>query len=116
MRSRGVSAAGESAYRMPELVASSTGHCAHTQPGTSFSPSSLLTHPSTPQVFDTLIADPNFGGEYVSITPGHPKFVDAKRYQELVDAHIMFKVSTPFPHCYHLPPPRINLPSPFPRT
>lgn len=31
-------------------------------------------------VFDALIAKPEFGGEYVSITPGHEKFVDDKRY------------------------------------
>lgn len=24
------------------------------------------------KVFDKLIADPNFGGEYYSLTPGHP--------------------------------------------
>eukprot|EP00798_Chlamydomonas_sp_ICE-L_P002682 gene2682-12915_t len=43
------------------------------------------------KVFDTLIENPDFGGEYVSISPGHAKFVDEARYQELVDAHIMFK-------------------------
>jgi protein-arginine kinase len=42
-------------------------------------------------VFDKLIADEKFGGEYVSITPGHKNFVDDARYKELVDAHIMFK-------------------------
>ena len=43
------------------------------------------------KVFDTLIKDPNFGGEYVSITPGHKKFIKEARYNELVSAHIMFK-------------------------
>lgn len=43
------------------------------------------------KVFDVLIKDPAFGGEYVSITPGHPNFIDDRRYQELIDAHIMFK-------------------------
>jgi len=43
------------------------------------------------KVFDTLIADPKFGGEYVSITPGHPNQISDQRYQELVDKHIMFK-------------------------
>jgi len=38
-----------------------------------------------------LIADAEYGGEYVSITPGHPNFIDAKRYKELVNDHIMFK-------------------------
>eukprot|EP00798_Chlamydomonas_sp_ICE-L_P020520 gene20520-27312_t len=43
------------------------------------------------KVFDVLIADPAFGGEYVSMTPGHKHFIDERRYQELVDSHIMFK-------------------------
>lgn len=32
------------------------------------------------KVFDTLIADPAFGGEYVTLTPGHPKQMTAERY------------------------------------
>ena len=43
------------------------------------------------KVFDQLIADPAFGGRYVSITPGHKNFIDAKEYQSLVDSNIMFK-------------------------
>jgi len=43
------------------------------------------------QVFDTLIADPAFGGEYVSLTPGHKNKISDARYEELVKAHIMFK-------------------------
>merc|ERR1712226_1314758 len=42
-------------------------------------------------VFDELIKNPDFGGEYVSLTPGHPKQMSEERYQELVKAHIMFK-------------------------
>jgi len=42
-------------------------------------------------VFDKLVSNPDFGGRYVSITPGHPNFIDATEYQSLVDAHIMFK-------------------------
>lgn len=42
-------------------------------------------------VFDTLIKNPEFGGEYVSLTPGHPKQMTEDRYNELVKAHIMFK-------------------------
>ena len=42
-------------------------------------------------VFDALIAKDGFGGEYVSLTPGHPKQMTEERYQELVKAHIMFK-------------------------
>mmetsp|Transcript_34064 Transcript_34064/g.45018 ORF Transcript_34064/g.45018 Transcript_34064/m.45018 type:complete len:481 (+) Transcript_34064:84-1526(+) len=43
------------------------------------------------KVFDQLIADPSFGGKYVSITPGHPNCVSKEEYDELVNAHIMFK-------------------------
>jgi hypothetical protein len=43
------------------------------------------------KVFDQLIADPTFGGRYVSITPGHKNYIDPKEYQQLVDANIMFK-------------------------
>ena len=32
-----------------------------------------------------------YGGKYVSITPGHPNFIDEAEYQKYVDAHIMFK-------------------------
>merc|ERR1711970_1364419 len=42
-------------------------------------------------VFDTLIADAAFGGEYVSLTPGHKNQISDERYNELVKAHIMFK-------------------------
>jgi len=42
-------------------------------------------------VFEALIAKPEFGGEYVSLTPGHPNQMSEERYQELVKAHIMFK-------------------------
>lgn len=31
-------------------------------------------------VFDSLIADPAYGGKYVSITPGHKNFIDAAEY------------------------------------
>ena len=47
-------------------------------------PPSLGAHGKTPgalQVFDQLISDPAFGGRYVSITPGHKNFIDAKEYQ-----------------------------------
>jgi len=32
------------------------------------------------KVFDCLIADPKYGGKYVSITPGHPNFIDKAVY------------------------------------
>jgi len=43
------------------------------------------------KVFDTLIADPSYGGKYVSITPGNDCFIDADEYAKYVKAHIMFK-------------------------
>jgi len=43
------------------------------------------------KVMDQLISMPQYGGRYVSITPGHPNFIDQTEYQALVDAHIMFK-------------------------
>ena len=42
-------------------------------------------------MFEKLIADEKYGGEYVSISPGHANFIDDARYKELVKAHIMFK-------------------------
>jgi len=42
-------------------------------------------------VFERLVANPDFGGRYVSITPGHPNFIHAAEYNDLVKAHIMFK-------------------------
>jgi len=42
-------------------------------------------------VFDTLIADPTYGGKYVSITPGHECFIDDDEYNQYVKDHIMFK-------------------------
>merc|ERR1712060_65706 len=42
-------------------------------------------------VFDDLIANADFGGEYVSLTPGHPCHITDERYNQLVKEHIMFK-------------------------
>merc|ERR1712017_59021 len=42
-------------------------------------------------VFGSLIANPDFGGNYFSLTPGHKNHIDEAKYQELVKAHIMFK-------------------------
>jgi len=36
-------------------------------------------------VFSSLIANPLFGGRYVSITPGHEHHIDSKEYKSLVD-------------------------------
>ena len=35
-------------------------------------------------VFDTLISMPEYGGKYVSITPGHPNFINDDEYNEYV--------------------------------
>eukprot|EP00798_Chlamydomonas_sp_ICE-L_P018007 gene18007-24416_t len=50
------------------------------------------------KVFETLIADEKCGGKYVSLTPGHPNFIDDGRYEELVNTNIMFKDSTADPY------------------
>lgn len=42
-------------------------------------------------VFEKLIAMPDYGGAYYSLTPGNPNFTDDAKYHELIDAHIMFK-------------------------
>lgn len=41
--------------------------------------------------FENLIANPEYGGAYHSLTPGNPNFIDAQDYQSLVDQHLMFK-------------------------
>jgi hypothetical protein len=41
--------------------------------------------------FQGLIADPAYGGRYVSLTPGHPNKISDEEYNGLVKAHIMFK-------------------------
>lgn len=41
--------------------------------------------------FEKLIAMPDFGGHYYSLTPGNPCFITDAKYQDLVAAHIMFK-------------------------
>jgi len=41
--------------------------------------------------FEALIADPDYGGAYHSLTPGNPNQIDREAYQALVDEHIMFK-------------------------
>jgi creatine kinase len=32
------------------------------------------------KVFEALIENPEYGGKYVSITPGHPNFIDDEEY------------------------------------
>ena len=41
--------------------------------------------------FEQLIVMEEYGGKYVSITPGHPNEISCEEYDALVAAHIMFK-------------------------
>jgi len=43
------------------------------------------------EAFDKLVAMPEYGGGYNSLTPGHPNFITEEQYQVLVKEHIMFK-------------------------
>lgn len=43
------------------------------------------------KVYENLIANPDFGGRYVSITPDHANFIDKAEYDKYVADHIMFK-------------------------
>ncbi|KAI8899651.1 ATP:guanido phosphotransferase [Globomyces pollinis-pini] len=41
--------------------------------------------------FKNLINDPAFGGQYYSLTPSNPYYINNEKYQQLVKDHIMFK-------------------------
>ena len=43
------------------------------------------------KVFEKLYTMSGFGGQYYSITPGHPNFIDDAKYSQLVKEHLMFK-------------------------
>ena len=43
------------------------------------------------EAFKSLIENPDFGGCYNSLTPGHPNFINKDKYKALVDGHQMFK-------------------------
>ena len=43
------------------------------------------------EAFGVLIGMEEYGGKYVSITPGHPNEISGEEYDALVGAHIMFK-------------------------
>lgn len=43
------------------------------------------------RVFEKLIADPAFGGEYCSLTPGSRHKISDEKYAQLVKSHLMFK-------------------------
>lgn len=51
--------------------------------------------------FDKLIAMPEFGGKYNSLTPGHKDHITQEQYQKLVDDHIMFKDMAADPYLHH---------------
>jgi len=50
------------------------------------------------KIFEDLKTIPEYGGEYYSLTPGHPNFMDDEKYKELVENHFMFKDSRTDPH------------------
>jgi len=41
--------------------------------------------------FEKLMADPAYGGNYYSLTPGTKYTITPEKYQSLVDSHVMFK-------------------------
>nr|ABH10968.1 arginine kinase [Aphrocallistes beatrix] len=41
--------------------------------------------------FKKLISNPKYGGQYYSLTPGHPSFIENDQYLKLVEDHLMFK-------------------------
>jgi protein-arginine kinase len=41
--------------------------------------------------FEKLMADPAYGGNYYSLTPGSKYTITPEKYQALVDSHVMFK-------------------------
>jgi creatine kinase len=43
------------------------------------------------KAFATLQGDPQFGGSYLSLTPGSPHEIDEDKYRRRVEAHQMFK-------------------------
>jgi protein-arginine kinase len=43
------------------------------------------------QAFEKLIADPQYGGQYYSLTPGNKYEISKAKYDELIKAHVMFK-------------------------
>eukprot|EP01052_Picozoa_sp_SAG31_P044421 SAG31_NODE_7735_length_1606_cov_1.633709_2_plen_247_part_01 len=43
------------------------------------------------KAFKVLMALPEYGGHYVSITPGHENEINEEEYEALIQSHIMFK-------------------------
>merc|ERR1712086_889575 len=83
-----------SALGLPDLsMRVRTGHnlCKYPLPGAMTKDDRINMEADMGKVFDVLIADPSFGGKYVSITPGHKDFINKKEYDDYVKQHIMFK-------------------------
>jgi creatine kinase len=60
-------------------------------PGAMFQEDRIKMENKMSEAFNVLIKMPEYGGQYYSLTPGHPNKIDDAKYQELVKAHIMFK-------------------------
>lgn len=60
-------------------------------PGAMFQHHRVKLEQKMQEAFKKLIALPDYGGAYHSLTPGNPDFIDEATYQKLVDEHIMFK-------------------------
>lgn len=60
-------------------------------PGAMFQHQRVAMEKKMCAAFDILIENPDFGGQYYSLTPGHPAKISDAKYAELVREHIMFK-------------------------
>jgi len=82
------------ALGLPDLsmrVRTGRNLCKYPLPGAMTKDDRINMEKDMGKVFDVLIADEAFGGKYVSITPGHPNFINKKEYDDYVKRHIMFK-------------------------
>ena len=60
-------------------------------PGAMFEHQRVALERKMCNAFDVLIANPAFGGQYYSLTPGHKNQMSELQYNKLVKDHIMFK-------------------------
>jgi len=60
-------------------------------PGAMFQHQRVALEKKMCAAFDILIENPDFGGDYYSLTPGHPNKISDVQYKELIKDHIMFK-------------------------
>ncbi len=66
-------------------------------PGAMDRPERIAFEQTMLKAFDSLIANPDYGGKVYSLTPDfgegveNPNLISAEKYQELVDHHVMFK-------------------------